>query len=129
MEDLKFILDILQVDVESLTETERNALMLYVVPKAQIIDGSMTIYDHVKIERLMTTIAHVMEMRIQKRTTNHIKDIKRMGWKDSFVAHIVKEFQDENDLEWWGHRWAKIWMSSLFEDFLFELVGKDTMVA
>ena len=129
MDDLIFILDILKVDPSKLTEIEKNSLMLYVVPSSKIADGSMTVCEHVKIERLMSTMAYIMGTNVQSGCSNFINDIKTMGWTDDFVAETIQSFGDRNNNDWWGHRlvseWAIIWLSSLFEEFMYKIYERE----
>ena len=129
MDDLIFILDILKVDSSKLTEIEKNSLMLYVVPSSKFADGSMTVCEHVKIERLMSTMAYIMGTNVQSGCSNFINDIKTMGWTDDFAAETIQSFEDRNNNDWWGHRlvseWAMIWMSSLFEEFMYKIYERE----
>lgn len=129
MDDLNFILNILKVNPNKLTDTEKNALVLYVVPSSKLIDGSMTLCEHVKIERLMSTIAYIMDTNVQRFNSNFISDIQNMGWTDDFVAKTIRSLNDRNNNDWWGHRlvseWARMWLSSLFEEFMYETYERE----
>lgn len=127
MDDLEFILNILKVDSNNMCLTEKNALLLYVVAKSMIENNSLTHNDHVRLERLMDTIAYIMEQRVHNTTheTTMDNDIFAMGWFDEFAMERIRCFKLNDGCEWWSHRtiseWAKDWLTSIFADYLYDL--------
>lgn len=129
MEQLDHILGILQVKCDTLTSIERNALELYVVNKDTLETRDMSSSDWVKIDRMIDTIAYIMEKRVddQEPYTLDVEDnILAMGWCDDFAKERIKCFSLTDGDVWWGHRlisqWAKDWMSSLFAEYRYNII-------
>ncbi len=113
MDDLKFILGILKVDIERLTELEINALMLYVLPSTILLDSANIKYrDHVKIERMISTIAFIMGTKVYDKKPSYEGDFKNdisaMGWTDDYIQDTIKTL-GTNKADWWGHRLVNDW--------------------
>jgi hypothetical protein len=125
MDDLNYILDILRVKHDILTTIEQNALLLYVVEKETLESSDMSYHDSIKIDRLIDTIAFIMETKVYQQgadESDYEKDIRAMGWVDDFAQESIDIF-NMNGGRGWGHRmvsdWAKDWMSSLLSEYRY----------
>ncbi len=130
MEDLEFLLNILKVKTTTMCPFEKNALLLYVVDRSKIEDNNLTHNDHVKLDRLMDTIAYIMEQRVlEGEETTVDNNILAMGWFDEFAMERIRCFKLNDGSDWWSHRnvseWAKDWLSSIFADYLYTYYEKD----
>lgn len=63
MDDLHYVLSILKVKHDMLTTVEQNSLLLYVVNKETLVSCDMSYHDSIKIDRLIDTIAYIMETK------------------------------------------------------------------
>lgn len=127
MNDLDTILSILKVRRDVLTDIERNALLLYVVDRRTLESREMSYHDSVKIDRLIETLAYIMETKVLSQGVDHEKDIRAMGWVEDFAQERIDVFN--TDSGWgWGHRmisqWAQDWLSSLMSEYRYHhIVG------
>lgn len=126
MNNLDSILNILKVQSNTLTEVERNALLLYVVDAKTLESYDMSYHDSVKIDRLIDTIAYIMEEKVRLQGVhdfNYERDIRAMGWVEDFAQECIDIFYI-NGGSGSGHRmisqWAKDLMSSLMSEYRYE---------
>jgi hypothetical protein len=121
MDDLHYVLSILKVKHDMLTTVEQNSLLLYVVNKETLVSCDMSYHDSIKIDRLIDTIAYIMETKVFYQS-DYENDIRAMGWVDDFAQESIDIFK-LNGGRGWGHRmvyeWAKDWMSSILAEYRY----------
>ena len=131
MEDIYFILSILKVRPDYLSKDEINALLIYSVNQSTLLNSCRDYYDNMKIERLIDTLAFIMEMKVYKNNKerniqlyNYENDIRAMGWTDDYTDEIIKLWSTFNEdvYSMWGHRMikdrAKNWLTSNLLEYI-----------
>ena len=132
MEDLRFILEILKVKEATLSDLEKNALLLYVVPRERILNKGIVFNDNIKMGRLIDTLAYIMGSKVEYLPKEADKEvvakaqIKAMGWQDDFVDERVKHFSKNGGFSWWEYKlpsqWAIDWLSSLYSEYRYKVI-------
>ncbi len=132
MDDIDNFLNIVKVKQDYLSPVEKNALLLYSLSPSALLSLNRKYYEHIKLERLIDTLAFIMELKVQEyQDENNIEfidfenDIRYMGWTDEYIEETFKiwsRFEDNQSA--WGHRmvsdWARIWLSSNLEEYIMK---------
>jgi hypothetical protein len=137
MEDINHILNILKIRPDYLSKDEINALFIYSVNESTLLSLSRTYYDNIKIERLIDTLAFIMETKVYEnkderniQLCNFENDIRAMGWTDDYIDETIKLWSEFNGgHSRWGHRmisdWAKNWLKSNLDEYIYNNVQHD----
>jgi hypothetical protein len=138
MEDINHILNILKIRPDYLSKDEMNALLIYSVNQSTLLNLSRNYFDNIKIERLIDTLAFIMETKVYKNNDerniqlcNYENDIRAMGWTDDYIDETIKLWSEFNDdgHSMWGHRmisdWGKNWLTSNMDEYIYSNVQHD----
>ena len=140
MEDITNILNILKLRPDYLSEVEMNALLMYSVSNSTLLNLERHYYDTIKIERLIDTLAFIMEIKVYQnkderniQLSDYENDIRAMGWTDDYIDETMQLWSKFNDNghSTWGHRmisdWGKNWLKSNLDEYVSNNVHFDSL--